>query len=363
MSQLKTKFIEDNAVTDLKMRLRNNLALRARNAADNADIEILKISASDVLQILREMSMQNNKIIDLADPTSGTDAATKQYVDSVAQGLTDPKDACRAATTAALPAVTYDNGTAGVGATLTADANGALPSQDGIALALNDRLLVKNQGAGLQNGIYEVTQIGDGSNPFILTRTTDADESSDVTQGMFCPVAEGAVNGSLGFMVTTPDPITVGSTAITFTQFGETILAGTGLTKTGSTISVDNGDGIGFNGNQVVVLVDDTLTTGTTKISGGVVAGRRTFEEGFTLNGTDITNQYVDLTKVASQDSVQLFPRSGIKQKAAVDFTVSLTGGAGGKTRVTFAGDLATGGSAALESGDIIDIAFESLDY
>lgn len=66
----------------------------------------------------------------------------------------DWKESVRAATTAALPAVTYANGTGGVGATLTADANGALPAQDGVTLVVNDRLLVKDQAAQLQNGIY-----------------------------------------------------------------------------------------------------------------------------------------------------------------------------------------------------------------
>jgi len=360
MSRLLGKFVQDSTITDLQIRLRNNLALRARNAANTADVEILKISATDILTVLREMSLDSNKITDVADPTAAQDAATKAYVDSVVAGLTDPKDAARVATTGALPTSTYDNGTSGVGATLTADANGALASQDGIALSVNDRILVKNQSTQLENGIYEVTQLGDGSNPWVLTRTTDSDESAEVTQGMFVPVAEGTVNGSLGFILTTPDPIVVGTTSQNFAQFGEVIQAGQGLSKTGQTLSVDNGDGLGFSGNQLVVLVDDNLTTGTTKIdSSGNVAGRKTFEESFTLSSTDISNGYVDLTKVASQDSEVIFPRFGIKQKRTVDWNTSYTGGSGGKTRITFAGDLAS----IVAAGDILDIRFESLDY
>lgn len=368
MSRIKTKWIDDNAVNDLKMRLRNNLALRARNAADTADIDILKINNSDILEILREMSMTNNKITNLADPTAAQDAATKQYVDSVISGLTDPKDSVKVATTGALPAATYDNGVDGVGATLTGNANGALPSIDGVGLAVGDRILVKDQVAGLENGIYVVTQLGDAGTPFILTRSEDANIGSAdkaqgddvVSQGMFCLAAQGTANGGLGYILTTPDPISLGATSLSFAQFGEVIQAGQGLTKTGNTLSVDAGDGLGFSGNSLVVLVDDDLIDGTTKIlGGGEVAGRRRFEETKTLTGTDVTNGYVDLTKVASRDSVLLFPRFGIRQKDTVDYTVSYTGGAGGKTRVTFAGDLAS----IVESGDVLDINFESLDY
>lgn len=369
MSRLLGKFVQDSTITDLQIRLRNNLPLRARNAGDTADISILKINPSDILEMLREVSMTNNKITNLADPTADQDAATKKYVDSVVSGLTDPKDSVKVATTAALPTSTYDNGlSTGEGATLTADANGALPSIDGVGLSVGDRILVKDQASSLQNGIYVVTQLGDGSNPWILTRAEDANigsadgaanDPSLVSQGMFCLAAQGTANGGLGYILTTPDPITLGTTGLSFAQFGETVVAGQGLTKTGNVLSVDNGDGLGFSGNQLVVLVDNDLVDGTTDIKSGAVVSRKDFEEAFTLTGTDITNGYVDLAKVASRDSVQLFPRFGIKQKAAIDFTVSYTGGSSSKTRVTFAGDLAS----IIESGDIIDINFRSLDY
>ena len=364
MALLKTKFISDNAVNDLKMRLRNNLPLRSRNAAGTADVEILKVTNSDLIQMLREMSMGSQKITDLLDPTAPQDAATKQYVDSAVAGISDPKDAARVATISALPAATYDNGVGGVGATLTADANGSLPAIDSVGLSVSDRILVKNQAAGLENGIYIVSDLGSAGTPWILTRSDDSDNSGDassaVTQGMFVPVAEGTTNGSLGFILTTPDPIILGTTVLNFTQFGEVIQAGQGLTKTGTTLSVDAGDGLGFSGNALVVLVDDDLVDGTTKVlGGGEIAAAKRFEEGFTLTGTDITNGYIDLSKVASRNSVIFIPRFGLKQKEAVDFSVSYTGGTGGKTRITFLGDM----SAILEAGDVIDMNFDSLDY
>jgi len=363
MSKLTTPWITDNAVNDLKILLRNNLALRARNAGDTADIEILKITTADIIQMLRTMDMNGFKITSLLDPTAAQDAATKTYVDSVVSGLSDPKDAVRIATIAALPANTYDNGTGGIGATITADVNAAFPTIDGVTVALGDRILVKNEGVShLSHGIYTVTDLGDGSSQWILTRATDADEDAEVTQGMYVPVAEGATNGALGFMITTPDPITVGTTAISFTQFGESVSAGQGLVKTGQTLSVDNGDGIGFSGNQLIVLVDDAdLVDGTTKISGGKVAGRRSFRETFVLTCTDITNGYLDLAKVASRDSIVLQPDGGPKQNEALDFSLNYTGGSGSKSRITFLGDLAN--PAILQAGDSVYVQYDSLDY
>ena len=370
MSQLNGKFVIDNTINELKYRMRNNLPQRARNAGDNADIELFKLSASDVFEILREMSLSSNKITNLAEGTAATDAVNLGQVQALLAGLKDPKDATKAATTAALPASTYDNGTNGTGATLTANSNGAFPSQDGVALGLDERLLVKNQLDQTQNGIYKLSQVGDAGTPWVLTRTDDASigggdatnepDGNQVTQGMNVPVSEGAENGGIAFIMTTPDPISLGSSNLNFIKLGETILAGQGLVKTGSTISVDNGAGLGFSGNALVVLVDDDLVDGTTKIGGSSeLVGRRRFETEFIITNTDISNGYVDLPRVASRDSVIVFPRVGIKQKDGVDFSVSYTGGASGKTRVTFLGDLTT----LLDVGDALDVNHESLDF
>lgn len=167
------------------------------------------------------------------DPTSALHAATKQYVDAVATGL-DVKASVRAATTGALAAHTRS------GNILTASANGAFPAQDGVTLGLNDSLLVKDEGGGthLENGIYTLTQVGDGSNPWKLTRRTDADASIEVTSGMFTFITEGTTQKSEGWVLTTADPITLNTTALTFTQFtgaGE-ITAGNGIVKVANTL-------------------------------------------------------------------------------------------------------------------------------
>lgn len=124
-----------------------------------------------------------------------------------------------AATTAALANTpTYDNGVSGVGATLTAGSNGALPAQDGITLIVGDRLLVKNQASALQNGIYTVTQVGTAGTPYILTRSSDFDSSSEITYGTLVPVDAGTTQAGTVWMLTGSGSITVGTTALNFTQ-------------------------------------------------------------------------------------------------------------------------------------------------
>ena len=362
MSQIRRKFVEDNAINGAKSRLDSNEAYRSRNAADSADVDLFKLDSSDVFTILRELSMDSNKIINVADGTAGTDAVNLAQVQAIAQGLRDPKDAARLGTTAALPANSL---LAGV---LTADANGALPSIDGVAPSVGDRILVKDEsvGADVKHGLYEVTALGDGSNPWVLTRTSDADEDSEVTQGMNVPIVEGSINAAQSFYVTTADPITVDVTPIAFAQFGVTLTAGDGIDITGSVVSVRDGAGLGFVTGDLVVQTDDDSAADpdkTTKIVSDEVVSRRSYDDSFVLGPADITNQYIDLDKIASRDSIHLQPLGGPVQRSIGDYTILYTGGTGGKTRISFAGDIATGGNAALVATDELRVKYLSLDY
>ena len=171
-----------------------------------------------------------------------TSLANKAYVDQVAQGL-DTKPSCRVATTADLSA-SYSNGTAGVGATLTAGSNGAI-SLDGVALSVNDRVLVKDQSTASENGIYRVSTQGDGSTPFVLTRATPEDQPSELTGGAFVFVEEGTANSNNGYVFTHTGSPTFGTTSLDVAQFSGAgqITAGAALTK---------------SGNQLDVAVDDS---------------------------------------------------------------------------------------------------------
>lgn len=172
-------------------------------------------------------------------PTNATDAATKGYADALVSGL-DLKGSCRCATTGALSAYTFS---ATGGGTLTANANGAFPTQDTtVTLTVGQSILVKDETAGNApyNGIYTLTQVGTVGTPWILSRRSDAAASASVTSGMYTFVSEGTLNGNNGYVLVTPDPITLNSTALSFTQFSGAgqITAGTGLSKSGNTLSI-----------------------------------------------------------------------------------------------------------------------------
>ena len=179
--------------------------------------------------------------------------ANKAYVDQVAQGL-DTKPSCKAATTADLVA-TYNNGTLGVGATLTADFNGAI-SVDDIALSVNDRLLVKDQTDATENGIYKVDQVGTGSTPFVLTRATPEDQPSELSGGSFVFVEEGTIGSNNGYTFTHTGQPTFGTTDLDVSQFSGAgqITAGAGLVKDGNTIDTNpDNSSIEVSGDQIRV--------------------------------------------------------------------------------------------------------------
>ena len=177
-------------------------------------------------------------------PTSGTDIVNKTYADTIASGI-NFHQAVRLATTAALAANTYNNGASGVGATLTANANGAL-SVDGVAAVVGNRILVKDEVTQANNGVYTVTQVGSGAAVYILTRATDFNTAgsgvNQIDAGDFFFVTAGTTLANTSFVQQTPLPIVVGTTAIVFTQFGAPITysAGTGLTLGGTVFSITN---------------------------------------------------------------------------------------------------------------------------
>ena len=170
------------------------------------------------------------KIVNLAEPTNPQDAATKNYVDTVAQGL-HIHEAAHAATTANLVG-TYDNGTAGVGATLTLSSS--LTAVDGHTLNVGDRILVKNQTNTFENGIYVYTS------DTVLTRAADFNQAIEIHGGDFVFVENGTLYNSTGW-VNENEVNTVGTDAVLWLQFSGvgTFTAGAGLTLTGTEFSVD----------------------------------------------------------------------------------------------------------------------------
>jgi len=204
---------------------------------------VLAVEGIDVLTTTGTQSVSNKtlatdlaaggfKVTGLGAPSSANDAATKAYVDATAEGL-DVKASCVVATTADI--------------TLS-----GLQTIDGYTTLSGDRVLVKNQSTDSENGIY----VADSST---WSRASDAAQNGELTPGTFVFVERGTVNADSGWVITTNGTITIGSTAIAWTQFSGAgqITAGSGLTKTGNTIDVAAGTGITTTGD--VVAIDTSI--------------------------------------------------------------------------------------------------------
>jgi hypothetical protein len=217
-----------NLVTDLIVGRTSSVTITATGSNQNVNLTPTGTGTVNVGNFI---------ISNVATPTASTDAATKQYVDDVAQGL-NTHASCNAATQTTLATisggtVTYDNGTDGVGATLTT--TGTYTTIDGVTLSNGMRILVKNEVTQANNGIYVRTSAT------VLTRATDFNTAAEIAGGDFTFVTAGTLYNSTGW-VQIDDVVTVGTDPIVWEQFsgaGE-YTAGTGLTLTGTQFSITN---------------------------------------------------------------------------------------------------------------------------
>ena len=227
-------------------------------------------------------------------PSNANDAASKSYVDSTINGLDVKRSVHLASTAAGTLATDFENG----------------DTMDGVALATGDRILLKDQADASENGVYVVAASG------APTRATDFDADSEVTAGAFFFVEEGTTNGDNGFVLTTNDAITVGTTNLTFTQFSGSgqITAGTGLTKSGNTLNAVGGDGIVANANDLAI---DLATNTALAFDGGKLD--------VTIDLSDTTNDVTGTLAVGSGGTGQ----TSLDDIVAGSNKVSITNGTG----------------------------------
>lgn len=234
-------------------------------AHNNAAHSAINLSALAVPTA--NVSWGSYKITSLADPSADTDAATKGYVDSVAQGL-NIHDPVQAATTATLASttggtVTYNNGTSGVGATLTLSV--ALTVLDGYTLVTGDRIIVKNEATQANNGVYTIN-----SAKTVLTRATDADTTAELNGGDFFFVQNGTVNDNTGWVIV--DKVTtIGTTPVVFSQFSGagTYTAGNGLLLSGNVFSAVADTGILVSGSGIAINTAVVVTKYAANVGDG----------------------------------------------------------------------------------------------
>ena len=283
-------------------------------------------------------------------PSSDLQAATKGYVDATATGL-DVKASCRVASTANIVLAT-----------------GGLLTIDGVVTVAGDRVLVKNQSTASQNGIYVVAA---GA----WSRSTDADTSAEVTAGMFTFISEGTANADSGWVLTTNDVIVLGTTDLGFAQFSGAgaIVAGAGLTKTGTTVDVvtANAARIVVNADSIdlatVSVTPDTGTPGISHLQSVTVDAYGRVTETMTANVRAATTSVTGIVQLsdstATTSSVLAATPTAVKSaydlanaalpKAGGTMTGKVTTGAGGATYASVLLGVSAADPTSPVSGDL----------
>jgi len=242
-----------------------------------------------------------------SSPTSGNDIANKTYVDALAASGVHyhaPVYVEVPSTTGNLNA-TYNNGSSGVGATLTNAGTQAAFTADGIAVPINSRVLIYNQTNAYENGVYTLTTVGSGSTNWVLTRATDADtydpfNPNSLGQGDAFFVTNGNTGAGETYICNTVGTITFGTTAITFAQISSAQIysAGTGLTLSGTQFSITNTGTAGTYGSASSVPVLTTnaqgqvtsVTDTAISIASGAVSGLAASATTDTTNAANISS-------------------------------------------------------------------------
>jgi len=260
--------ITESQISDLQSYITASSTNTLTNKTFNANGTGNSISNIEVADLASGVLDTDLTSVSGLDDTIASAKAIKTYVDTIAAAGIHYHTAVRVESPSNLNA-SYDNGTSGVGATLTNTGTLAAISIDGVALSLNDRVLVYNQTNAAHNGVYYVSTVGDGATAWVLTRTTDTDsygasDPNSLGEGDAFFVSEGDTGAGELYVMNTSGTITFGTTNITFTVIAETAVysAGTGLNLTGTTFSVASG-GITSTQLNSAVRLDILNSSGT----------------------------------------------------------------------------------------------------
>lgn len=283
---------------------------------------------------------------------NSTKLATTAYVDAAVLNF-DSKPQVAYASTVALPANTYNNGTSGVGATLTGNSNGPLliDSVTILVAQAGERVLVAGEATQANNGWYVITQVGVVAvSPYILTRATESDQAAEIGSGYLTSViapngvTPGTGNNGKAFLsVAAADPFVVGTTNLTFSQIGGTYTNGNGISLSGSTFSIDTTVTVDKTTVQTLTnktLTSPVLTTPTLGVASAttinkvtitapatgatltIVDGKTlTVSNSLTLAGTDTTTMTFPATSdtIAGLGTAQIF--TGLNTFKQINFT------------------------------------------
>jgi hypothetical protein len=250
--------------------LGNTFKLRAFDTNAMAYVDFITLTAGN--PPTAQLASSVTGVTQLAG-TNDTTLATTEFVttaiDNAISGF-DFKDPVYAGTTAALN-TTYNNGVAGVGATLTANVNGAFAT-DTISPPVTSRILVKNQAAPAENGIYDLTDAGSAGTPYILTRSADYDTIAEIGPGNFVLIENGATLGGSAWIETATVAV-IGTDPITWSRFGQNITLPLSLAQggTGASLVADNG-GIVYSDAGALAILAHTVTANQVLLSGNAAA-------------------------------------------------------------------------------------------